>query len=261
MIRDALTATNNRLLIVSICLITACAPFAGCMTSPAPPMFIADASNTGDESGLKARLDMNRLAPPRLQTATWQLDSNGPSFEQNFRPSVTQSDGKLQVQVMWHSSTEHRLWLSAVPMDSEVNAIILAKAAYRLTHPLSDREKSQALATFAVSAKSCPSNGTIAFLLPIVQQNKVQADDAVLRHDYWAAIDHYQEAVNAAPCWSDGYYNSALLLADQNDYSDAIDQMNRYLLLVPNSPDSGKAQQQIWIWQGREQASSTHSGP
>jgi len=89
-----------------------------------------------------------------------------------------------------------------------------------------------------------------------------QASDAFAHQQNDEAISYFRKALDIAPWWPAGRYNLALLLANNQDYEDAIDQMKKYLQLVPNASDAQKAQQQIWVWQGREQNNNSgSSGP
>ncbi len=52
--------------------------------------------------------------------------------------------------------------------------------------------------------------------------------------------------------WAIGYFNLALLLAEEERYSEAILNMKKYLELQPNAPDARKAQDKIYIWEDKE---------
>ena len=78
---------------------------------------------------------------------------------------------------------------------------------------------------------------------------KVQAEVAVERKDLAGALQGYGNAVNAALWWSEGYFNIALLFAEQKNYVSAIKNMKRFLLLEPNHPKARAAQDQIYRWE------------
>lgn len=80
----------------------------------------------------------------------------------------------------------------------------------------------------------------------------VQAADAYAHQRTDDAIQLYEKCLDLAYWWPDGHYNLALLLGSQGNYAGAIREMQVYLQLGPNSPDAQKAQDQIWVWQGRE---------
>jgi tetratricopeptide (TPR) repeat protein len=85
------------------------------------------------------------------------------------------------------------------------------------------------------------------------QRYATQANDAFSNHRVSDAILLYDKALDTSPWWPTGHYNLALLLGSKREYADAIDEMNKYLELVPDAPDAQKAKQHIWVWQGREQ--------
>jgi tetratricopeptide (TPR) repeat protein len=78
---------------------------------------------------------------------------------------------------------------------------------------------------------------------------KVQAEAAVERKEYAEALNRYGAAVEAAPWWSEGYFNVALLFAEQKIYASALKNMKRFLLLEPNHPQARAAQDQIYRWE------------
>lgn len=78
---------------------------------------------------------------------------------------------------------------------------------------------------------------------------KVQAEAAVERKDLAGALQGYVNAVNTALWWSEGYFNIALLFAEQKNYVSAIRNMKRFLLLEPNHPKARAAQDQIYRWE------------
>ena len=52
--------------------------------------------------------------------------------------------------------------------------------------------------------------------------------------------------------WPNGYFNLALLLAEENRYAEAILNMKKYLELMPNAPDARKAHDKIYIWEEKQ---------
>lgn len=80
---------------------------------------------------------------------------------------------------------------------------------------------------------------------------KVQADAATSKKQYAEAIKLYRAALKVAPWWPEGHFNCALLMGNAQDYFGAVQEMKRYLLLVPNAPDARKAQDQIYLWEGQ----------
>lgn len=235
---------------------------AGCTSAPTLVFFVPDSANTNDLSGIQAYLEVERLTPKIIEPTITFRSQPEPSFSTPFNrtPIVPFSDIKsLKVATGFGESRVEVFSTNvdfAMKFYNENDAIAFSKAIYRFVHPISKREETSELAKFEDIAETCSRNSRDPSPVARAQVYAAQATDAVVRKDYWSAIRSYQQAIAAVPCWPDGYYNSALLLAEQNDYSDAIDQMSRYLLLVPGSPDAKRAQQEIWVWQGRIKGSS-----
>jgi regulator of sirC expression with transglutaminase-like and TPR domain len=57
--------------------------------------------------------------------------------------------------------------------------------------------------------------------------------------------------VEVQPTWPNGWWNLALIYADQRHYPDAVDCMKHYLELVPDAPDAKEAREQMIIWEDR----------
>lgn len=78
---------------------------------------------------------------------------------------------------------------------------------------------------------------------------KVQAESAVKRKEFEIADARYAEALKIAPWWPQGHFNRALILSETERYQSAIDEMNKYLLLVPEAPDARSARDKIYEWE------------
>jgi hypothetical protein len=87
-----------------------------------------------------------------------------------------------------------------------------------------------------------------------------QALDAVDDKEFNDAIGLYQKTLAVAPWWPVGYYNCALIMADQGDYADAVDYGNKYLKLEPDSPDARKTQDLIYKWQRKAEKGGQAEG-
>jgi tetratricopeptide (TPR) repeat protein len=83
------------------------------------------------------------------------------------------------------------------------------------------------------------------------RQHQLLAQDAMSRNDSDKALDEYDKALNAAPCWGQGRYQAAQLEAQEGYYPIAIQDMKKYLLLTPNAPNAQAVRDQITIWNGR----------
>ncbi len=78
---------------------------------------------------------------------------------------------------------------------------------------------------------------------------KVQAEFAVQEKRYEQAIALYAKALNIAPWWAEGHFQLALSLGETKRYRNAMLEMNRFLLLAPNSPEARAAQDKIYQWE------------
>jgi len=78
---------------------------------------------------------------------------------------------------------------------------------------------------------------------------KVQAEAAVAQKNFPAAADRYADALKVAPWWPEGHFNRALILGETGRHRKAIDEMKRYLALVPDAPDARAAQDKIYEWE------------
>lgn len=68
--------------------------------------------------------------------------------------------------------------------------------------------------------------------------------------DYASAIQYYDKAFALNPIsYPAGYYNLALIAGLAGNYSYAILNMKKYLLLQPNAPDAREAQDKIYGWE------------
>jgi tetratricopeptide (TPR) repeat protein len=84
-----------------------------------------------------------------------------------------------------------------------------------------------------------------------VDRQRTLAENAIQEKNLDAAIEHYESGVEAQPMWSAGWYNLALIYAEQKNYADAVDRMKHYLELVPDAPDAQDARTQMIIWEDK----------
>lgn len=78
---------------------------------------------------------------------------------------------------------------------------------------------------------------------------QVQAEAAFHRKDFEMADTRYRDALEIAPWWPEGHFNRALILGETGKYKSAIEEMNKYLLLVPDAPDARAANDKIYEWE------------
>lgn len=130
-------------------------------------------------------------------------------------------------------------------------AIDLAKALYLLKtipHPDPGDPRSEA-GRFAEVARKYREQTNKPALPEEGRRWRVLAESAVQK-GYWVdAALLYECAVEIAPWWPEGHFNSAIILAELKLYEDAIAAMKRYLLLVPDAPDARQAQDRIYEWE------------
>ena len=84
-----------------------------------------------------------------------------------------------------------------------------------------------------------------------VRRFSVQAENAVRNKDLIAAARAYGEALKLAPWWPQGRYNRALIMGELGFHPEAIQEMQRYLALVPDAANARQAQDKIYGWEAQ----------
>lgn len=110
-------------------------------------------------------------------------------------------------------------------------------------------------ARFQEALRSYMAAATKPRLPEAIRAFKIQAEGAIRDKDFESAANYYGQALEVAPWWPEGHFNSALVYAEIDDFPDAITEMNRYLLLVPNAPDVRAARDKIYDWERKVPAS------
>lgn len=78
----------------------------------------------------------------------------------------------------------------------------------------------------------------------------VQANAANEQKNYKIALELYEKTMQLNEFnYPQGYYNMALIASQLEDYTLAIFNMKKYLLISPNAEDSRKAQDKIYEWE------------
>jgi hypothetical protein len=78
----------------------------------------------------------------------------------------------------------------------------------------------------------------------------VQANSSLNEKNYNNAISFYNSAIKVEPtAYPGAYYNLALTYALVEKYEDAVLNMNKYLLLVPDATDAREARDKIYEWE------------
>jgi len=78
---------------------------------------------------------------------------------------------------------------------------------------------------------------------------KVQAEFLVQEKQYDKAVALYGKALEIAPWWAEGRFQLALALGEQKKYRDAMREMQRFLLLAPESAEARAAQDKLYQWE------------
>ena len=78
---------------------------------------------------------------------------------------------------------------------------------------------------------------------------QVQVESALKEHRVLEAATLYRDALKSAAGWPEGHFNLALLYGELEFYTDATNEMRRYLFLVPTAPDARAAQDKIYEWE------------
>ena len=77
----------------------------------------------------------------------------------------------------------------------------------------------------------------------------VQGDFAVEKKNLPVAEQRYADALKVAPWWPEGHFKRGLVMADLEQYNEAIGEMKKYLLLAPNGKEAREAQDNIYKWE------------
>jgi hypothetical protein len=80
---------------------------------------------------------------------------------------------------------------------------------------------------------------------------RIQAEVAVRDKRLEDATDLYEEALKLAAWWPEGRFNRALILGELKEYPEAMAEMKKYLMLVPDAPNARAAQDKIYEWEAR----------
>ena len=68
--------------------------------------------------------------------------------------------------------------------------------------------------------------------------------------NYQKALELYAEVAKINPSsYPEGYYNMALIAAEMKNYSFAIFNMKKYLIINPEASDARVAQDKIYEWE------------
>jgi tetratricopeptide (TPR) repeat protein len=152
--------------------------------------------------------------------------------------------------------------IGALVWSDESEAQGFADAFNRLVYAARHREIEERFAAFRTAAKAWRENPAKPSLGAEADQQRALAENAIKEKNPESAIDHFEIAVEMQPMWPAGWFNLAVIYAEQNDYADAADRMKHYLELAPEASDAQQARDQMTTWVGKleEQAKNEKLG-
>ena len=71
----------------------------------------------------------------------------------------------------------------------------------------------------------------------------------IRQNQFQQAAELYAKGLEVAPWWPQGHYDRGYILGELKHYREAIQEMKRYLMLVPSAPDAREVQDQIYQWE------------
>lgn len=104
---------------------------------------------------------------------------------------------------------------------------------------------------FEMQAKAYRDAATKPPLPEAAREFKVRAEAAVAEKRFLDAVEAYDRGLQLAPWWPQGHFNVALVLAELKTYGLAVEEMQRYLALVPDAANARQAQDRIYEWKGK----------
>lgn len=126
---------------------------------------------------------------------------------------------------------------------------LFVNAWYTLAHlpPYADSH-SEAFADVVKKARARRGG----FVLPeSLREYKINAEVAVKSNRYLDAAVAYEAALQIAPEWAKGHFNLGLILGELQYWVDAMDEMQKYLLLVPDAANRRAVLDKIYEWKGK----------
>jgi hypothetical protein len=162
-------------------------------------------------------------------------------------------------KVDWHPSPLYNVGSLPNPERSPVSWEILewsdeagaqsfADAFNRLMYAASRNEE---FTEFRAAAQAWRENPVKPPLSPETDRHRILAENALKEKNLNDAVEHFESALEIQPMWPAGWFNLALIYAEQNNYADATDRMKHYLELVPDAPDAKDAREQMIIWEDK----------
>lgn len=141
--------------------------------------------------------------------------------------------------------------------SDEQTAQKFADAFNRLLYAASRDEGVDEFESFRVAAKAWRENSAKPPLSPVAERQRILAENAIKERNLNSAIEHYEAGLEAQPMWPAGWFNLALIYAEQSNYVDAADRMKHYLELAPDAADAQSAREQMIIWDDKARQTSS----
>lgn len=129
------------------------------------------------------------------------------------------------------------------------DARVAAQAAQDAAEAAAKAAVQRELREFEATARRYRDAAPKPELTEEARKYKVQAEAAIQDKDFAAAAGLFRQALRIAPWWPEGHFNLALLLGETGDRGTAVQEMKRYLMLVPNAADAREAQDKIYAWE------------
>jgi hypothetical protein len=241
---------------ILVLLLAACAtpppyqPAARPVQPPASPMAtVARLTAATGEHGLRDHLQVLRqdgsaMSCRFLDTRDPQVIETG-GFAKPFILSL-----KVNCD---NAKTFERRWQASNSMNgAEKMPALRQKAAdiATLWHQLS-LVPAEAPGAFEAQAQAYRAAATKPELPESAREFKVRAESAVAEKRFLDAVEAYDRALQIAPWWPQGHFNAALVLGELKTYGLAVQEMQRYLALVPDAANARQAQDKIYAWRGK----------
>jgi tetratricopeptide (TPR) repeat protein len=82
-----------------------------------------------------------------------------------------------------------------------------------------------------------------------LRAKRIEAETDVRQGRLREAAEGFGAVLDAAPWWPQGRFNRALILAELGRHAEAIEEMKRYLALVPDTANARQAQDKVYEWE------------
>ena len=105
--------------------------------------------------------------------------------------------------------------------------------------------------SFQAQAQAYRDAATKPELPEAAREFKVRAETAVAEKLFFDAVEGFDRALQIAPWWPQGHFNVALVLGELKTYGLAVEEMERYLQLVPEAANARQAKDKIYYWRGK----------